>query len=482
MTAATLSRLPLSAGGALAASLVRGGLWTVAALIDAASWAAARFMKAPVAISCIIAVGGFSLLAGSNALFLQSGHHPAPLFFSPSKPQIASIKPVSKRAAVAQRAHMAAVGVDEETTGSVGQHKVAAHAIGNEDVAALQKKLTALKLFDGTVDGLYGRRTAAAIKAFEIRSGQKPRGRLTPEVLEAVLAAPLPKPEASAPVEPMPVAAAFAGPVQKTPPAQAQPIAPAAAVASARPVPLAPIRRTVQTIPIAGTPEPENANPSVAPAAAAAASPAATPVLASVTPSAPAPTAQSVAAQAAELAKPAVAQPPAQAVPGPAAVTAAAAPNATPAGVPAAGTPDGAVMAMNNLPVPASSASPSEPSAIPSDGAQTPAQRLAAQMGTLPPEATAATAVPSATPAGPAGRADASSDPGEGAGSTDPVLITKIQRGLASLGFLGAKIDGVPGEGTAKAIRNFEVFYDYKVTGLATPQLLNLLIQHGAVI
>ena len=93
------------------------------------------------------------------------------------------------------------------------------------------------------------------------------------------------------------------------------------------------------------------------------------------------------------------------------------------------------------------------------------------QMGTLPPEATAASAMaPVAT----------SSDPGADSGSTDPVLITKIQRGLASLGFLAQKIDGVPGEGTAKAIRNFEVFYDYKVTGLATPQLLNLLTQHGA--
>ena len=40
--------------------------------------------------------------------------------------------------------------------------------------------------------------------------------------------------------------------------------------------------------------------------------------------------------------------------------------------------------------------------------------------------------------------------------------------------FAGAKIDGVPGEGTAKAIRNFEVFYDYKVTGQASPQLLGL--------
>jgi peptidoglycan hydrolase-like protein with peptidoglycan-binding domain len=124
-----------------------------------------------------------------------------------------------------------------------------------------------------------------------------------------------------------------------------------------------------------------------------------------------------------------------------------------------AATPGGSAVAMAATP------------AAPADGRMTPAQRLAAQMGTLPPEATAENAVPPATVV-----------PDETNGSTDPALITKIQRGLASLGFLGAKIDGVPGEGTAKAIRNFEVFYDYKVTGLATHQLLNLLRQHGAVI
>jgi hypothetical protein len=105
------------------------------------------------------------------------------------------------------------------------------------------------------------------------------------------------------------------------------------------------------------------------------------------------------------------------------------------------------------------------------DASLTPGQRLAAQVGTLPPEATAGSAF--APP--PAVSNDTES-------SIDPVLISKIQRGLASLGFLAQKIDGVPGEGTAKAIRNFEVFYDYKITGLATHQLLDLLVRHGAQI
>jgi peptidoglycan hydrolase-like protein with peptidoglycan-binding domain len=66
--------------------------------------------------------------------------------------------------------------------------------------------------------------------------------------------------------------------------------------------------------------------------------------------------------------------------------------------------------------------------------------------------------------------------------ASDPVVVARVQRGLASLGFLHGAIDGVAGEATAKAIRNFEVYYDYKVTGQITPDLVNLLVQNGAEI
>jgi peptidoglycan hydrolase-like protein with peptidoglycan-binding domain len=66
--------------------------------------------------------------------------------------------------------------------------------------------------------------------------------------------------------------------------------------------------------------------------------------------------------------------------------------------------------------------------------------------------------------------------------ANDPKIVGAIQRGLASLGFLHGEIDGVAGEATAKAIRNFEVYYNYNVTGRITPELVNLLVQNGAVI
>ena len=65
---------------------------------------------------------------------------------------------------------------------------------------------------------------------------------------------------------------------------------------------------------------------------------------------------------------------------------------------------------------------------------------------------------------------------------TDPVIVAKVQRGLGSLGFLHGPSDGVAGEATAKAIRNFEVYFNYKVTGRITPELLDLLMQNGASI
>ncbi len=66
--------------------------------------------------------------------------------------------------------------------------------------------------------------------------------------------------------------------------------------------------------------------------------------------------------------------------------------------------------------------------------------------------------------------------------STDPDTVAAVQRGLNSLGFLHGEIDGVAGEATAKAIRNFEVYYNYDVTGRITKELVNLLVQNGAVI
>ncbi len=64
----------------------------------------------------------------------------------------------------------------------------------------------------------------------------------------------------------------------------------------------------------------------------------------------------------------------------------------------------------------------------------------------------------------------------------DKATIEKVQRGLASLGFLYGSIDGVAGKATARAIRNFEVYQNLEVTGRVSPELVNLLLAAGASI
>ena len=62
------------------------------------------------------------------------------------------------------------------------------------------------------------------------------------------------------------------------------------------------------------------------------------------------------------------------------------------------------------------------------------------------------------------------------------MIVARVQRGLASLGFLHGPIDGVAGEATAKAIRTFETFYNYERTGRITPELPDLLVKAGATL
>lgn len=183
MTDSTFSRLPLAAGSALAASLGRAGLWTLA-----------RYMRAPLASTGLLVMVTLTALAGSNALYFQTARHPAPLFApAPDVPATASITQPAMAPALPQlrQAAPAPQPVSSETTSSVTSVAPAIPdaPVGNSQVFELQKKLTELKLFDGTVDGFYGPMTARAIRAFEERNGLTPTGALSDQVIEAILRA-----------------------------------------------------------------------------------------------------------------------------------------------------------------------------------------------------------------------------------------------------------------------------------------------------
>jgi peptidoglycan hydrolase-like protein with peptidoglycan-binding domain len=375
MSVDAFSGLPFQAGQAVAAGVGRTARWAIAA-----------YMRAPLRNTAIAALTTFSAMAGSNALYYQSGHHPAPLFGSfdakvDARPVMPIEKPVKLMAAPSP-----------ETTGSVSKkvEAIPAKPIGNEDVFEIQRKLTAFKLFDGKVDGLYGPRTARAIKAFEETVGRKATGQLTPEIIALIRETPIttelaPTPEAL--VEP---------PVQATQSVTAE-------------------IKTESTPVLALQPTEAEALPAPAPLVV---------------------TEEAAPAEAASL------------------------PELEPT-VKAEGV---TTLEMTSPPAEEAPAAVAEaPNAPTKRAVQTIAVRA-----TLPETPAASDVI--TTPI------DVTKV------ASDPTIVGAIQRGLASLGFLHGEIDGVAGEATAKAIRNFEVYYNYNVTGRITPELVNLLVQNGAVI
>jgi peptidoglycan hydrolase-like protein with peptidoglycan-binding domain len=379
MSVDAFSGLPFQAGHAVAAAAGRTAMWAITA-----------YLRAPLRNTAIVALTTLSAMAGSNALYKQAGHHPAPMFGSfdgkAAKAEAAPVMPVDRPAKL-----MALPS--PETTGSVAKtvatpELVAAKPVGNEDVFEIQRKLTAFKLFDGKVDGLFGPRTSRSIRAFEEMVGRKPTGQLSPEIVALIKATPITLEPAKA--ETQPTIALEPAPLQQT-------------VEEPAPAALALV-------------EEEKSLPAPAPLAAEQVQPEAA---VQVTP-------------AVETAAPVAEEPAVQADADGIATLEMTSPPAAEANAPTKRT-------VQTIAVRASAPEPAVTEVV-----------------TTPIDLTKV--------------------------ATDPKIVGAIQRGLASLGFLHGEIDGVAGEATAKAIRNFEVYYNYNVTGRITPELVNLLVQNGAVI
>ncbi|WP_193336532.1 peptidoglycan-binding domain-containing protein [Devosia beringensis] len=396
MTATTFTHLPLAAGSAVAASLGRAGLWLLA-----------RYMRAPLASTGLLVLVSLTALAASNALYFQTARHPAP-FFAPARdvpvavtaPADAPALPPLPTERSAVLAPLPASATTTETTGGIAAPApvVPAAPVGNRDAFAVQKKLTELGLFNGTVDGFYGPMTANAIRAFEERNGLEPTGALNPAVVDAILKAdaagimPAPQQAAAVATPPAPVTARPA-PVQQaavTPPEKVEVVA---RVAS-----LTPVDTAVDTVGNAAAQTIDS-------------------ILAAVTTTTPA------------------------------------AQGTTPR--PAVALGSSAPVAPQPKPIQVASLEPMmAPAAAP----------VAAPVADVAPQQVATTTASTLAPA------------------NDVELVSKIQRGLASLGFYHGSIDGHPGDSTARAIREFENFHSYKLTGQVKPDLVVLLRDAGAAL
>jgi peptidoglycan hydrolase-like protein with peptidoglycan-binding domain len=371
MSIDTFSGLPFQAGHAVATGIGR-----------TAKWAIALYLRAPLRNTAIAALTTLSAMAGSNALYNQSGHHPAPLFGSFDKAATADPMPVTPMERPAKL--LAAPTV--EVTGSVDETpQIPTKPVGNEDVFEIQRKLTAFKLFDGKVDGLYGPRTARSIKAFEEAVGRKGTGELTPEIIALIADTPITtdlgaKPEAAVVARP---GKSVTAEIKTETPALTLVEEPNALPA---PAPLVAVDEAAPVKTVAALPDLE-------------------------------PTVKAEGITTLEMTSPPVEEP----------------------------APVAEANAPSKREVQTIAVRASLPEAAPTPDVIT-AQIDVTRVG------------------------------------TDPKVVGAIQRGLASLGFLHGEIDGVAGEATAKAIRNFEVYYNYNVTGRITPELVNLLVQNGAVI
>lgn len=359
MTAPSLSSLPLAAGSAVASSAGRAGLWAVS-----------RFLRAPLTNGALLAMLTLTAMAASNALYHQAGRHPAPMF-APASARTANAAPAVPAPhlkTVPAPALAPPAITSAETTGSIVQPApLPAGPVGNQDVYQVQKRLSELGLFAGTVDGYYGPNTARAIRAFEDRNGFKPMGAMSPAIIDAIL---------HADDHGMARQQAVTQPV----------VAPA-------PIARPQADRLVRRLP-------------------------------AIKPQDRIGDALNTVAQS------------------------------------AAGTIDSIIASVDG-----GRRLPDAPAIAPMPQVPLGASRPLAQPALLPPVQVAATAPTAA--AAPSTMADLN-------------LTTKVQRGLASLGFLRGPIDGHAGDATARAIREFEVYYNYKVTGQISPQLVDMLVTAGA--
>ena len=115
-------------------------------------------LLAPLKSRAAMVSSGFLLIGAgivANALYLQPGRHPAPLF---------------------------------APRGSAQEATEQARPQPDLLVQAVQAELRNAGLYDGPVDGIAGPRTQAAILAFEYRTGRDTIGRATPDILAAIQA------------------------------------------------------------------------------------------------------------------------------------------------------------------------------------------------------------------------------------------------------------------------------------------------------
>ncbi len=140
---------------------------------------AARALGNPrdaVAILVALAAAGAILV---NALQLQPGPHPAPMF--------AVKRPIAEPAAPASPLPRPRPAEAMPARSELTKNEPAARPRA-EIIADIQRELTRRSLYDGPVDGVIGPKTDSAIRDFEASAALKPTGEASEEVLRLLRA------------------------------------------------------------------------------------------------------------------------------------------------------------------------------------------------------------------------------------------------------------------------------------------------------
>jgi peptidoglycan hydrolase-like protein with peptidoglycan-binding domain len=150
-----------------------------------------------------------------NALFMQSGPHPAPIFaraFSPVA--LPETRDVSVGAVPRPRdGAKAEPSIKKAEPGKA--EPLAPSKTSVEMISDLQRELARRGFYDGSVDGLYGSRTDAAVRDFEHAAGLKPSAEPNAALLRALKASNVRAAKSGT--------TTAAGPTRPTPPATVPP-------------------------------------------------------------------------------------------------------------------------------------------------------------------------------------------------------------------------------------------------------------------
>jgi peptidoglycan hydrolase-like protein with peptidoglycan-binding domain len=116
------------------------------------------------------AFAAFGLAIMINALFLQKGPHPAPIFANkPPPPSVVRAQPLAPDAATGSVQIPRARPAENEPPNANGTPRLRA-----EIVTDIQRELTRRGFYDGPADGVFGPKTDAAVRDFEQAAGLKP--------------------------------------------------------------------------------------------------------------------------------------------------------------------------------------------------------------------------------------------------------------------------------------------------------------------